>query len=88
MVMEGDLTWDGERTVQYTDGGLYSCTRETHTILLTHVTSINSTIFFKVICSGYQSLCKKTALKINGLDNNNVLLLSLMIWWVSTSGKT
>ena len=40
--MEGDLTWGGEYTIQYTDGTLQNCIPETYTILLTDVTSINS----------------------------------------------
>ena len=36
--MEGDLTWGGEHTIQYTDGVLYDCTPETYIILLTNVT--------------------------------------------------
>ena len=42
MVMEGDLTWGGEHTVQYTDDVLQSCTPETYASLLTNVTPINS----------------------------------------------
>ena len=34
MVIEGDLTWDSEHTIQYTDDVLY-CTIETYIILLT-----------------------------------------------------
>ena len=26
MVMEGDVTWDGEHTIQYTDDVLQNCT--------------------------------------------------------------
>ena len=36
MVMEGDLTWGGEHTIQYTDDVLYNCTPETYIILLTN----------------------------------------------------
>ena len=37
--MEGDLTWGGEHTVQYTDDVLENCiTPETYIILLTNVT--------------------------------------------------
>ena len=42
MVMEGELTWGGEHTVQYTDEVLQNCTPETSTILLTNVIPINS----------------------------------------------
>ena len=42
MVMEGDLTWGGEHTIQYTDDVLLNCTPETCIILLTNVTPINS----------------------------------------------
>ena len=42
MIMEGDLTWGGEHTIQYTDDVLWSCTPESHIILLTSVTQINS----------------------------------------------
>ena len=41
MVMEGDLTWGGEHTIQYTDDTLQNFTPETYLILLTIVTSIN-----------------------------------------------
>ena len=41
MVMEGDLTWDGEHTVQYTDD-VQNCTPETYKILLTNVTPLSS----------------------------------------------
>ena len=40
--MEGDLTWGGEHTVQYTDDVLQTCMYETYIILLTNVTSIHS----------------------------------------------
>ena len=40
--MEEDLTWDGEHTIQYTDDVLQNCTSETHIILLTNFTPINS----------------------------------------------
>ena len=36
--MEGDLTWGGEHTIQYTDDVLWDCTPETYIILLTNVT--------------------------------------------------
>ena len=42
MVIEGDLTWGGEHTIQYTDDVLENCTPETYIILLTNVTSINA----------------------------------------------
>ena len=42
MVMEEDLTWGGEHTVQCTDDVLWNCTPETYIILLTNVTPINS----------------------------------------------
>ena len=42
MVIEGDLTWGGEHTIQYTDDVLQNCTPETYIILLTNVTLINS----------------------------------------------
>ena len=41
MVMEGDLTWGGEHTVQYTDDVLQTYIPET-LILLTNVTTISS----------------------------------------------
>ena len=41
-MMEGDLTWGGEHTVQYTDDVLQNCTHETYIILLNNVTTINS----------------------------------------------
>ena len=40
--MEGDLTWAGEHTVQYTFDVLQNCTHETYIILLTNVNPINS----------------------------------------------
>ena len=40
--MEGDLTWDGEHTIQCTDDVLWNCAPETCIILLTSVTPINS----------------------------------------------
>ena len=42
MVMEGDLTWDGENTVQHTPDVLQNCIPETYIILLTNVTPIDS----------------------------------------------
>ena len=42
MVMEGDMTWGGEHTIQYTDDVLQNCTPETYIVLLSNVTSINS----------------------------------------------
>ena len=40
--MEGDLTWGGEHTIQYTVDVLWNCASETCIILLTGVTPINS----------------------------------------------
>ena len=40
--MERDLTWDSERTTQYTDDVLLNCMPETHIILLTIVIPTNS----------------------------------------------
>ena len=42
MVMERDLTWGGEHTIQYTDDVFYNCAPETYIILSINVTSINS----------------------------------------------
>ena len=42
MVLEGESTWDGEQTIQYTDNVLQNCTPETYIILLTDVIPINS----------------------------------------------
>ena len=42
MVMEGDLTWGGEHTIQYATDVLQNYTPETYIILLTNVTPINS----------------------------------------------
>ena len=42
MVMEGDLTWGGEHTIQCTDDVLWDCTPETYIILLINVIPINS----------------------------------------------
>ena len=39
---EGDLAWCGQHTMQRTDDVLEHCTPETHVILLTNVTPINS----------------------------------------------
>ena len=39
--MEGDLTWGGEHTIQYTDDVLQNCTPETYITLLTNVTPVN-----------------------------------------------
>ena len=41
MVMEGDLTWGGEHTIQFIDDVLQNCTPETYIIFLTSVTPIN-----------------------------------------------
>ena len=41
MVMEGDLTWGGEHTIQHTDNVLKNCAPETYMILLTSVSPIN-----------------------------------------------
>ena len=38
LVMEGDVTWGGERTVLCTDDVLQSCALDTYIILLTNVT--------------------------------------------------
>ena len=43
--MEGDLTWGGEHTVQYTDDVLQNYTRETYKILITYVMPVNSIKF-------------------------------------------
>ena len=42
MLMEGDLTWGGEHTIQYTDDVSQNCTLEIYTVLLTNVTQIKS----------------------------------------------
>ena len=39
--MEGDLTWGGEHTIQYTDAVLQKCSTETY-IILSNVTPIYS----------------------------------------------
>ena len=41
--MEGDLTWGGEHTIQYTDDVLQNCTSEIYIVLLITVIPINST---------------------------------------------
>ena len=38
MVKKGDLTLDGEHTIQYTDDILKNCTPETYILLLTNIT--------------------------------------------------
>ena len=40
--MEGDLTWGGEHTTQYTHDVLQNCTPEASLILFTNFTPINS----------------------------------------------
>ena len=40
MVMEGDLTWGGEHTIQYTDIVLQNCVPETYILLLANVTPV------------------------------------------------
>ena len=42
MVMEGDLTWGGEHTVQCIGDALQNCTSATYITVLTNVTPINS----------------------------------------------
>ena len=42
MMMEGDLTWGGEHTIQNTDDVLQNCTPETYIIWLSSITPINS----------------------------------------------
>ena len=42
MVMEGDLTWGGDHTIQYTAVVLQNWTPETYIILLKSVTPIRS----------------------------------------------
>ena len=42
MVMEGDLTWGGEHTIQYTDYVSWNCTSETYITLFFNVSSFNS----------------------------------------------
>ena len=42
MVMDRDLFWGGEHTMQCTDDVLWNCAPETCKLLLTSVTAINS----------------------------------------------
>ena len=42
MVMEGDLTWGGEYTIQYADDIVQNCIPETYIMSLVNVTPINS----------------------------------------------
>ena len=42
MTMDGDVTWSGEHTIQYTDDALCNCTPETYVILLAYATAINA----------------------------------------------
>ena len=42
MVIEGNLTWVDEHTIQYIDDALQNYTPETYITLLTNVTPINS----------------------------------------------
>ena len=62
MVMEGDLTWGGEHTIQYTCDVLYNCTPETYVILLTNVTPINS-----VKKTPWKSLCNNLLFTLHNL---------------------
>lgn len=43
MVMEGDLTWDGEHMIQYAEDVLQNCAPKTYVISLAKVTPICST---------------------------------------------
>ena len=54
MVMEGDLTWGGKHTIQYTDDVLQNCTPETYIILLIDVNP-DIQVFKK---KGYIRCCK------------------------------
>ena len=47
--MDRDLTWGGEHKIQCTDNVLEDCTTETHIILLTNVTPINSIKNWKIL---------------------------------------
>ena len=42
MVVEEDLIWGSEHTIQHTDDVLYNCTPEAYIILLTNVTQKKS----------------------------------------------
>lgn len=42
MVMNGDLTWSIEHTIQCTNSELWKCAPETRIIMLTSVTPISS----------------------------------------------
>ena len=42
MVMEGDLTWGGEHTIQHTDDVFQKYTSKTYVTVLTNVSPINS----------------------------------------------
>ena len=44
MVMEGDLTWGGEHTIQCADDVLWNCTPEISIILLCHPNKFNYTV--------------------------------------------
>ena len=37
MVVEGDLTWGGEHTIEYMDDALWKCTPVTYTISLPNI---------------------------------------------------
>ena len=41
MVMEGDVIWGGEHTIQYTNDILENYTLETYIILLNYLTPVN-----------------------------------------------
>ena len=60
--MEGDLTWGGEHTIQYTDDVLYNCIPGSYVILLTNVIPINS-IANKCQCNKTRAM-KSCRLKI------------------------
>ena len=69
MLMEGDLTLDGEHTIQYTDNVLQNYTLKTYIILLANGTPIHSIkkflldevpflVVFLVTCA-FGVICKK-----------------------------
>ena len=57
--MEGDLTWGGEHTIQYTDDVLQNCTPKIYILLLTNDTLMNSIKIFKKE-NGNKAKAKKT----------------------------
>ena len=76
MVMEGDLTWGGEHTLQCTHDILYNCAPETYIMLFTNVTPI---IQLKVFS-------KEKLFPTPRFINNGATCLSLKYFQLSLNG--